>query len=99
MHSLLPEDISTPSPSSPNGPREVKFSLLESSLKFSASLVVDLVHGREFTDRGAWQRSIGVYMSAWVDKSQAEAFAESVRAHFHAIDQVRCTWLYHDIRS
>lgn len=91
MHSLLPEDISTPSLSSPNGPREVKFSLLESSLKFSASLVVDLVHGREFADRSAWQRSIGVYMSAWVDKSQAEAFAESVRAHFHAIDQAKHT--------
>ncbi|KAG2015782.1 multidrug resistance protein 1 [Coprinopsis cinerea AmutBmut pab1-1] len=87
LRTLLPEELRSPSPNSPNAPSEVKYSLLESSLKFAASLAADLVHDRRFTDQNAWNRCIGVYMSLWIEKPQAEAFAEAARAHFHAIDQ------------
>ncbi|TFK23663.1 mRNA export factor elf1 [Coprinopsis marcescibilis] len=89
LHTLLPEDLSVPSTKSPNAPPQAKYSLLETSLRFVASIVADLVYKREFADSDAWKRSIGVYMSLWIEKPQAEAFAESVRAHFHAIDKTK----------
>lgn len=89
LHTLLPEEVSIASQSSPNGPREPKFALMEASLKFAATIVADLIHNRSFADRNVWNRCIGVYMSLWVEKEQADAFAEAVRSHFHAIDQAK----------
>ena len=87
LHTLLPDEVSDPS-SKPNGPRVVRYSLLEDSLKFQAALGTELVYNRNFNDPAVWERSVGVYMSIWLEKEKASSFAEAVRSHFYAIDQV-----------
>ncbi|GLB37644.1 putative chromo (CHRromatin Organisation MOdifier) domain containing protein [Lyophyllum shimeji] len=64
-----------------------KHTLLAQSLEFQASLVADLVYARKFTDKAAWDRCVGVYLSIWSDAECAAAFAEAVRSHYHAIDK------------
>lgn len=78
------------SPTSPNGPHTPKSSLLGKSLDFQASLVVDLVYHRTFSDKATWHRCIGVYLTPWMGAEPAEAFSETVRSHYLAIDKVRC---------
>ncbi|KAK7005674.1 P-loop containing nucleoside triphosphate hydrolase protein [Favolaschia claudopus] len=88
---LLPENVAFVSPTSPNGPRTPKFSLLARSLTFQSSLVVDLVHERRFRDKEAWHRCVGVYLVPWTNEEQGSAFGEAVRSHFLAIDQAKYT--------
>lgn len=90
LQTHLPSNLANPSASSPNRPPTVKFSLLQNSLEFQASLVADLVYARKFIDGKAWQRCIGVYMGPWLTPEGGAAYAESVRSHFDAIDKVRC---------
>ncbi|KAF8894076.1 P-loop containing nucleoside triphosphate hydrolase protein [Infundibulicybe gibba] len=88
---LLPQDLAITSPKSPNGPHMARFSLLRTSLEFQASLVADLIHARNFSDKAAWNRCVGSYMTPWLDTERGLAFAETVRSHFHAIDRSRHT--------
>ena len=88
LYTLLPDEVSIVSLENPNGPRNPKYITLDASLKYQAILVADLVHNRNFRDTTVWERCIGVYMSNWLGKDEASSFAESVRSHFHAIDQV-----------
>ncbi|TEB37411.1 hypothetical protein FA13DRAFT_1682247 [Coprinellus micaceus] len=86
LYSSLPEKVAIVSPVNPNGPRYPKFSTLSKSLKYQAALLADLIHARNF-EPSVWERCVGVYMSLFLEKEQASSFAESVRSHFHAIDQ------------
>lgn len=89
---LLPHELVIVSPKSPNGPHTPRHPLLSKSLEFEASLVADLVHFRRFSDKETWNRCAGVYLVPWLgnDKERAATFAEQLREHYHAIDQVRC---------
>ncbi|TFK44422.1 P-loop containing nucleoside triphosphate hydrolase protein [Crucibulum laeve] len=91
LRTLLPGQLAAPSPGSPNGPPAAKYSLLEDSLSFQASLVADLAHARNFDDKSVWARCVGVYMAPWSDADQSVAYAEAVRSHFYAIDQSKYT--------
>jgi elongation factor 3 len=71
--------------------------LLDTSLEFQASLVADLVHFRKFGSKESWGRCVGVYSALWLDKEEAAKFAETVRLHFQAIDQVLFLYLSHRI--
>ncbi|KAJ7268806.1 P-loop containing nucleoside triphosphate hydrolase protein [Mycena haematopus] len=86
---LLPEDIAFVSPTSPNGPRTPKYSLLARSLTFQSSLVADLVHEHQFTDKKIWDRCVGVYLVPWTNTERGSVFGEAVRSHFHAIEQAK----------
>ncbi|KAF5325821.1 hypothetical protein D9611_000032 [Ephemerocybe angulata] len=86
LYTLLPEELSISSPQKPNGPRVPKYSTLDDSLKYQAALIADLIHTRNF-DPAVWARCVGVYMSIYLEKEKASAFADSVRSHFYAIDQ------------
>ncbi|KAJ7902017.1 P-loop containing nucleoside triphosphate hydrolase protein [Mycena olivaceomarginata] len=88
---LLPEDVAFASPTSPNGPRTPKYSLLARSLAFQSSLVADLVHERQFGDKKVWQRCVGIYLGPWTSPEQGSAFGEAVRSHFHAIEKAKHT--------
>ncbi|KAJ2931219.1 hypothetical protein H1R20_g5797, partial [Candolleomyces eurysporus] len=89
LYTLLPDEVSIVSPQNPNGPRSPKYTLLDASLKYQATLVAELIHNRNFRDTAIWERCVGVYMSTWLGKDNASSFAESVRSHFHAIDQAK----------
>lgn len=65
-----------------------KSPLLDKSLNFQASMVADLVAARSFNDIEAWRRCVGVYMTLWIDRDAATAFAEAIRVHYYEIDQV-----------
>lgn len=84
---LLPEELrDTSSPA--NGPFIPKYSLLTRSLEFQGTLVADLLNARQFSDVEAWNRSISLFMKGWMDSEHSKRFAEAVRKHFLAIDQV-----------
>lgn len=51
-------------------------------------MVADLIYNRRFQDPEVWKRCVGVYMTIWLGPEGSASFAESVRAHFRAIDQV-----------
>ena len=87
LQSFLPEALVIAS-SSANLPKP-RFIILEISLKFQASLVADLVFTRTFNDTQTWHRCVGQYMSVWLNDEQAATFADSLRMHYLAIDQVR----------
>lgn len=89
MQTLLPQSVIREDPNSPNGPHLPKYSLLDVSLAFQASLVADLFHNRRFSDRETWNRCVAAYMTGWLDPDTAATFAESVRSHFYAIDQAK----------
>ena len=88
LQKFLPETLVTAS-LSPNTPRQPRYTILEISLKFQASLVADLVFARTFDDAQAWHRCVGQYMSVWLGGEQAATFTDSLRMHYLAIDQVR----------
>ena len=87
---LLPADLALVSVATPNGPHTPRHPLLAQSLDFSAALVSDLVHFRNFTDAVVWNRCLGVYVTPWIkeDPEAGNNFAEAVRQHFWAIDKV-----------
>ncbi|KAG6889422.1 hypothetical protein C0992_005279 [Termitomyces sp. T32_za158] len=66
-----------------------KYSSLEETLDFQASMVADLVAARSFNDIEAWRRCVCVYMTLWTDHDTATAFAEAIRLHYYGIDQVK----------
>jgi elongation factor 3 len=83
---LLPTDLAAGISSAvPNGSHT---DLLSRSLEFQAALVADLVHARKFDDKATWSRCIGVYLAIWTDANTSTTFAETVRSHYHALDQV-----------
>jgi len=88
MKNLLPEALVVES-SSANTLKKPRYIILEVSLKFQASLVVDLVFARNFHDAQAWHRCVGRYMSVWLNDEQTVTFADSLRMHYLEIDQVR----------
>jgi elongation factor 3 len=88
LQNFLPEALIIAS-SSPNTPKEPRYRTLEVSLKFQASLVADLVFARTFNDAQTWHRCVGQYISIWLNDEQAVTFADSLRMHYLAIDQVR----------
>lgn len=61
----------------------------EDSLKFVASLVADLVHSRNYSDKAVWNRCVSIYMKPWFGDEKAAAFTETVRSNLHAVDKVR----------
>jgi elongation factor 3 len=88
LHTLLPQGLVSISPLKPNGPPVSNHPLLETSLEFQSSLVADLVHSRQFDDKDAWNRCVGVYLKPWLGEAEGSTFAEAVRSHFQAIDRV-----------
>ncbi|KAF7376297.1 hypothetical protein MSAN_00045100 [Mycena sanguinolenta] len=76
---LLPEDVAFVSPTNKNGPRTPKYSLLARSLTFQSSLVADLVHEHQFTDKKIWHRCVGVYLEPWTDAERGSAFGEAAK--------------------
>lgn len=87
LQSFLPDALVV-APSSANPPKP-RYIILEISLKFQASLVADLVFARSFNNAQTWHRCVGQYMSVWLNDEQAVTFADSLRMHYLAIDQVR----------
>lgn len=86
--SLLPKGLNTITSATPNGTH----TLLAKSLEFQASLVADLVYTRKFDDKSIWSRCVGVYAGPWLGEDGSK-FAETVRTHFLAIDQVFCLYI------
>lgn len=86
---MLPEALAAAQSSSPNGPKVLKYPILETSLEFIAALVADLVHARKFAVQALWTRCVGLYLSVWVDEAKSAAFTEAVLGHYKAIDKVR----------
>jgi hypothetical protein len=84
--SLLPNEQSS---NSVNGSHPTRDPLLERSLDFQTSLVADLVHVRNFSEKDTWYRCVGVYSNLWLEKEAAAEYAEKIRLHLLAIDQVR----------
>jgi elongation factor 3 len=88
LQNFLPEELVIASASA-NTSKQPRYIILEVSLKFQASLVADLVSARTFNDAQTWHRCVGQYMSVWLNDGQAVTFADSLRMHYLAIDQVR----------
>jgi elongation factor 3 len=86
----LPTELLLISSTSPNGPQTPSHPLLVKSLEFQASLVADMVHARNFSDKKIWSRCVAVYVSPWLSEEDSSNFAETIRSHFEAIDQVFC---------
>ena len=85
---LLPTNVAVVAAAMPNGSRTSQGELLGKSLEFQATLIADLVHARKFDDKRTWDRCVGVYLALWTDIKTGSAFSETVRSHYHAIDQV-----------
>ncbi|KAI9062869.1 hypothetical protein FKP32DRAFT_1592838 [Trametes sanguinea] len=88
---LIPPELAIPSAEAPNGPHTPRHPLLKQALEFSAGLLTDLVHARNFTDTAAWQRCIGSVLEPWFPERAVDAtkFSERVRAHFLAVDEAK----------
>ncbi|TBU49489.1 P-loop containing nucleoside triphosphate hydrolase protein [Dichomitus squalens] len=86
---LLPEGLAATSADAPNGPRTPRHPLLKQVLEFSAGIIADLVHARNFSDAQAWGRSLGTYVEPWFPAGSTDAakFTERVRTHFLAVDE------------
>lgn len=87
---LLPEEAAVISAVNPNGPHTPRHPLIGRILDFEATMVADLVHTRQFADGETWNRCVGVYLGPWLPGGAegGAIFAEAIRAHFSAIDQV-----------
>jgi len=85
---LLPNELLVMSSATPNGPHNASSPLLAKSLEFQASLVADIVHARNFTDKEIWDRCVALYVGPWLGEEDGVKFAGTVRSHFQAIDQV-----------
>ncbi|KAF9469882.1 P-loop containing nucleoside triphosphate hydrolase protein [Collybia nuda] len=88
---FLPSGLATTPHTAQNGPHTPKHALLTQSLEFGASLVADLVHARNYSDKLIWNRCIGVYLKIWSNVETSSNFAEAVRSHYYAIDQAKYT--------
>ena len=89
LHNLLPTSLTAGiSSAMPNSSHTTQDDLFDRSLEFQAALVADLVHTRKFDDKATWNRCIGVYLVIWTDANTSTTFAESVRSHYRALDQV-----------
>lgn len=88
---LLPIELLDTSLATPNGPHKPYHPMLAQTLDYSATLVADLIHAREFYNTAAWKRSTGVPLSPWLSHVSSDldgpAYAERVREHFLAIDE------------
>jgi len=51
-------------------------------------MIVDLVYQKRFLEESRWNRCIGMYMKPWLGEDEATKFAERVRSHLHAVEQV-----------
>lgn len=90
LHTLIPADVATIAGISSavlNTSRASQRDLLGESLEFQATLVADLVYARKFDDKATWNRCVGVYLTIWTDTETGAAFSETLRSHYHAIDQ------------
>lgn len=85
---LLPNKLLVISSATPNGPHTASSPLLAKSLEFQASLVADIVHTRNFTQKEIWDRCVALYAGPWLGEEDGLKFAETVCSHFRAIDQV-----------
>jgi len=86
---LLPNELLVMSSATPNGPHNASSPLLAKSLEFQASLVADIVHARNFTDKEIWDRCVALYVGPWLGEEDGVKFAGTVRSHFQAIDQAK----------
>lgn len=94
LHTLIPADVATIAGISSavlNTSRASQRDLLGESLEFQATLVADLVYARKFDDKATWNRCVGVYLTIWTDTETGAAFSETLRSHYHAIDQAKHT--------
>ena len=51
-------------------------------------MIVDLVYQKRFLEKSQWNRCVGLYMKPWLGEDEATKFAERVRLHLHAVEQV-----------
>ncbi|KAI0675331.1 P-loop containing nucleoside triphosphate hydrolase protein [Trametes maxima] len=88
---LIPLELALPSSDAPNGPHAPRHPVLKQVLEFSAGLLTDLVHDRDFHNTKAWQRSLGSVLEPWFPAGLADAtkFADRVRSHFLAVDEAK----------
>jgi len=86
---LLPTDMIAVPAAPADGSHTSQGDLLGKSLEFQAALVSDLAHARKFDDKATWNRCVGVYLAVWTDIKTGSAFSETVRSHYHAIDQAK----------
>ena len=89
VFTLLPEELASIPADAPGGPPAPSHPLLRQVLEFSAGIVADLVHVRNFSDAQVWHRSLGTYLEPWFPTGIVDAakFTERVRTHFLAMDQ------------
>ncbi|KAG6378159.1 armadillo-type protein [Boletus reticuloceps] len=85
---LLDDSLVVRSATEPNAPSATRHALLTSSLRFQASMTADLVYQKRFLEKSRWNRCVGLYMKPWLGDDEATKFAESVRTHLHAVEQV-----------
>ncbi|KAF8335745.1 P-loop containing nucleoside triphosphate hydrolase protein [Cantharellus anzutake] len=80
----LPQNLFTPSPNDSQLPPIPSHPLFNQSLRFSARLVAELVHNKDFMDPSPWKQAIDVYLQPWVSGNGAEAelVSESIRKRF-----------------
>lgn len=51
-------------------------------------MIADLVYQKRFLEKSKWNRCVGLYMKPWLGEDEATKFAERVRSHLHAVEQV-----------
>lgn len=51
-------------------------------------MIVDLVYQKRFHEKSRWNRCVGLYMKPWIGEDEATKFAERVRSHLNAVEQV-----------
>jgi elongation factor 3 len=88
LYSLLPSELLTAGDLRPNETRIPKHPLLLNSLRFQATLLVDLVYTRKFSDQEKWNRCSAPYMELWIGKEESLHFAQAVLLHFLAAEKV-----------
>ena len=60
-------------------------------------MVADLVYQKRFLEKSQWNRCVGLYMKPWVGDDEATKFAERVRSHLHAVEQVWFPFFYFSV--
>ncbi|KAH9858691.1 P-loop containing nucleoside triphosphate hydrolase protein [Lenzites betulinus] len=88
---LLPEELASPSPAAPNGPRIPRHPALKQSLEFVSGALADPVYYRNFTETKVWQRDLASPLELWFPGGSADSlkFADRVRSHFLAVDEAK----------